>query len=551
MPINKKLLTMEDANSILQHFTKGFIDYYTLDTRNLTTTDNLVSYDFVDIIRFENSITFKIKNDFWTKGYMIKDCNLSSYSVSGSGNEIEVTGTGLEWVVLCLELSSSFKHTNPSELEYIIEYTGRVRPFFMTLQLSFKCVDSNGDPVVGAVFTDSSGTRTFTTNSDGKIYFNIYPDIVGRSHVTLKTRENNTQLTYKFPFIYVKSKFPVKFLNDNIVKNKNNILDFKFLHNDYSYLTDSVFFNGNNIKLKTGGNSYSLDSYSNGEFSFNVPVGGDDTLNMELFIEGNDYIERYSKFFEADTSYLSFDDSNDLKTELESENSAKTVLFTGDSLDDEINIDNDVSIIFDGDCESSLDNVFSVNNDAVLDISNIGFTGKNLINVIKGKVSLKNNNFVHCTDTIIKGSGNLNIDNCGFIDNAGCVNINGDVNIKNTSFDISDENYVDTSSVPFLDVYGNLDFDFCDFTIDLHDLESLGYSYVMLKIGGDFQSNSVNNNLLKKNNQFRMKNNTSVINVTTADDYEISSQNNKAMTWNIVNTNTVYNNYVKIIYGGS
>ena len=130
MVLNKQLLTMEDCNSILQHFTKGFIDYYTLDTRDLTSTDNLVSYDFVDIIRFENSITFKIKNDFWTKGYMIKDCNLSNYSVSGSGNEIEVTGTGLEWVVLCLELSSSFKHTNPSKLEYIIEKKDESTFFF-------------------------------------------------------------------------------------------------------------------------------------------------------------------------------------------------------------------------------------------------------------------------------------------------------------------------------------------------------------------------------------------------------------------------------------
>lgn len=544
MVLNKKLMTIEDCNSILQHFTKGFIDYYYLDTRDLTTTDNLFSYDFIDVIRVEGSITFKIENDFWTKGYMIKDCNLNSYSVNASGNEIKVTGTGLEWVVLCLELSSSFKHTNPSKLDYIIEYTGRIRPFFMTMQLSFKCVDSNGSPVVGAVFTDNGGT-TMTTNSEGKIYLNVNPAKPGGRHVALKTTENGTQLTYKFPFIYVKSKFPVKILNDNIVKDKNNILDFKFLHNSYSFLQDSVFFPGNNIKLKTGGNSYSLDSYEDGEFSFNIPVSGNDKLNMELFIEGNDYIERYSKFFEVDTSYLSFDDSEDLKTELESENSAKTVLFTGDSLDDEININNDVNIIFDGDVTSSLDNVFNVNNGAKLDISNIGFTGKNLINAIKGEVSLKNNNFVHCTDTIIKGNGNLNIDNCGFIDNTSCININGDVNIKNTSFDLSDEEYVDTGLVPFLDVYGNLDFDFCDFTIDLHDLESLGYSYVMLKIGGDFQTNGVDNNLLKKNDQFKMKNNTGVISVTT-DDYEITSQNNKAMSWNIVNTNTVYNNYVKM-----
>ena len=388
-----------------------------------------------------------------------------------------------------------------------------------------------------------------TTNSDGKIYLNVNPAKPGGRHVALKTTENGTQLTYKFPFIYVKSKFPLKILNDNIVKDKDNILDFKFLHNSYSFLQDSVFFPGNNIKLKTGGNSYNLANYEDGEFSFNVPVNSDDKLNMELFIEGNDYIERYSKFFEVDTSYLSFDDSEDLKAELESENSAKTVLFTGDSLDDEININRDVNIIFDGDVESSLDNVFNVNNDAILSISNSVFTGKNLINVIKGEVSLKNNNFVHCTSTIIKGSGNLNIDNCGFIDNNSCININGDVNIKNTSFDLGDDDYVDTGLVPFLDVYGNLDFDFCDFTIDLHDLETLGYSYVMLRIGGDFQTNGIENNMLKKNDQFKMKNNTGVINVST-DDYEITSQNNKAITWNITNTNTVFNNYVKMEYVG-
>ena len=549
MPINKKLLTMEDVNSTIQHFTKGFIDYYTLDTRDLTTSDNLFSYDFIDIIRAENSITFKIENDFWTKGYMIKDCNIDNYSVNTSGNKIQITGTGLEWVVLCLELSSSFKHTNPSELEYILKYTGRIRPFFMTLQLSFKCVDSDGEPVVGAIFTDSTGAIRFSTDSDGKIYFNVYPDKPGRSHVTLKTVENGTQLTYKFPFIYVKSKFPIKILNDNIVKDKNNILNFKFLHNSYSFLQDNVFFSGNNIKLKTGGNSYDLANYNNGEFSFNVPVSGDDKLNMELFIEGNDYIERYNKFFEVDTSYLSFDDSTDLKAELESENSAKTVLFTGNTLDDEINIDKDVNIIFNGDCESSLDNIFNVNNNSKLDISNIGFTGKNLINIINGEITLKNNNFTQCNDTIIKGSGNLNIENCGFIDNTSCININGDVNIKSTTFDLSDENYVDTGSVPFLDVYGNLDFDFCDFTIDLHDLESLGYSYVMLKIGGDFETNGVNNNLLKKNDQFRMRNNIGVISVTT-DDYEITSRNNKAITWNLINTNSVFNNYVKMVYIG-
>ena len=69
---------------------------------------------------------------------------------------------------------------------------------------------------------------------------------------------------------------------------------------------------------------------------------------MELFIEGNEYIDRYSQFFEVDTSYVSFDNTADLKAELESENSAKTVLYTGSFLEDTITIDKDVNIIFNG-----------------------------------------------------------------------------------------------------------------------------------------------------------------------------------------------------------
>ena len=32
---NKRLLTVEDANSVIQHFGRGFCDYYTLDTRGI------------------------------------------------------------------------------------------------------------------------------------------------------------------------------------------------------------------------------------------------------------------------------------------------------------------------------------------------------------------------------------------------------------------------------------------------------------------------------------------------------------------------------------
>lgn len=549
MPIDKKILTMEDANSVLQHFTKGFLDYYYLDTRDLTTEDNLFAYDFIDIYRVEDNIGFKIANEFYTKGFQIKDCNIEGYDVTASGNEINITGSGLEWVVLCLEMSSSFKHNNPIELEYIIEYTGMIRPFFKTHQLSFKCLYGES-PVAGKTFTDPSSGTTYTSNNNGEVFLNVNPAKPGERLIELNTTHNGTQTTYKFPFIYVKTKFPLKILNDNIIRDKNNILNFKFLYNTNPFLeNDDIFFNGNHIELRAANNTYSLGNYGDSEFSFNLPAVSAEKLDMEVYIEGNDYIERYSEFFEVEANYLTIDDSGDLKTELESDNSAKTILYTGDYFSQQINIDKDVNIIFNGECDTPLENVFNIYNNAKLSISNIIFTGQNLVNIIKGNVALKNSNFIQCEGTIIKGNGNLNIDNCGFIDNTSCININGDATINNSTFELSDDDYVNTALVPFLDVYGNLNFDYCDFRIDLYYLEELGYSYVALKIGGDFQTNGINNNLLKKNDQFKMLNNKGIIHVET-DNYTVSSKNNKAMTWNIVNTNTVYNNNVKIEYGG-
>lgn len=548
--MNKQLLCVEDANSVLQHFSRGFLDYYILDTRNLTIEDNLFAYDFVDIYRIEDTLKFTIANEFWTGGFQIQDCNIDDYSVDATGNEIEITGTGLEWVVLCLEMSSSFKHANLLELEYIIQYTGRIRPFYKTHQLTFKC-KNNDQPVAGKVFTDPETGTTYTSNANGEVSVNINPAKPGQRLLVLNTTHNNTQTTYKFPFIYIKSKFPIRNLNDNIIKDKKNLLWFKFLYNTNPFLQDEIFYPGNNIKLKIGNDNYPIDGYNHntGEFLFaDVPITAD-KLNMELYIEGNEYIDRYSQFFEVDTSYATFEDTMALKHELESDNCARTVLYTGDELEYQITVDKDVNIIFDGDVTSELENVFDVNNNANLSISNMIFTGKNLVNIIKGNVALKNNNFIHCTDKIIKGFGNLNINNCGFIDNKSCIDMNGDVNIKNSTFDLSDEEYVDTSLVPFISVYGNLDFDFSDFNIDLYNLDELGYSYVALKIGGDFKTNGIDNNLLKKNDQLKMLNNKGNIHVET-DNYIVSSKNNKAISWNPVNTNTVYNNNLKIEYRG-
>ena len=61
MGVNPKMLTVEDANSVISHFGRGFCDYYELDTRDLTSPDFWFAYDFIDIYRTEDIIQFSIK----------------------------------------------------------------------------------------------------------------------------------------------------------------------------------------------------------------------------------------------------------------------------------------------------------------------------------------------------------------------------------------------------------------------------------------------------------------------------------------------------------
>ena len=55
--MNNKMLTVEDANSVLEHFGKAVLDYYTLDTRLLSSA-NWFAYDFITIMKDVNTIIF-------------------------------------------------------------------------------------------------------------------------------------------------------------------------------------------------------------------------------------------------------------------------------------------------------------------------------------------------------------------------------------------------------------------------------------------------------------------------------------------------------------
>ena len=343
--------------------------------------------------------------------------------------------------------------------------------------------------------------------------------------------------------------FRSRLLNDSIVRDKTNLLEFEFLLDDEYNITEEMLFENNHIRLKVDGKYYEINEYANNVFSFEVPITGAYKVNMQLEINGNDYLDNYVLDYGVDTVYATFDSASALKTELEGDGSASTVVFSGSVLDASILVNKDVHLIFDGVCTSSLDSVFTVDDGAVFTVSNANFAGKNFITINNGSVELVDSSFNHCTSTIIKGTGDLTVDTCSFVDNNACVDVTGTVQVKNSLFDLSDTDYLDTSVIPFLDVYGDLNFDYCQFCLDLHDLTSLGYSYVMLRIGGDYMTNGIENNRLLKNEQFKMLKNTSEINVES-NNYHIIGRNNKAVTWNVINTNTVYSNQLTVAYTG-
>lgn len=552
---NKRILTTEDANSIIEHFGKGFCDYYLLDTRELETVDTWFAYDFIDVTRVTDSISLNIKNSLWTGGYRILDCNIESPTVSVSGTAISVSGTGLEWVVLELELSPEFNHGSIFELDYEVEYTPVIRPFYGDIALTMGFISKsivNGEivetPVSGLSVTDMVTGDSLTTDSDGLVTVVSDIDKAGDYDYILEAENNGVTVDYYFPYKRVQAELPVRLLNDSIVRDKTNLLEFEFLFDDEYNITEEMLFENNHIRLKVDGKYYEINEYANNVFSFEVPISGAYKVNMQLEINGNDYLDNYVLDYSVGTVYATFDSASALKTELESDGSASTVVFNGSVLDASILISKDVRIIFSGVCTSSLDSVFTVTG-GVFTISNANFTGKNFITINNGSVELVDSNFNHCTSTIIKGTGDLSMDTCSFVDNNACVDVSGTVQVKNSLFDLSDTDYLDNTLIPFLDVYGDLTFDYCQFCLDLHDLTSLGYSYVMLRIGGDYMTNGIENNRLLKNEQFKMLKNTSEINVES-DDYHITGRNSKAITWNIVNTNTVFSNQLTVDYIG-
>lgn len=689
--LNKKLLTAEDANSILYHFGKGFCDYYKLDTSGLTTADTWFAWDFVDVIRITDSIKFNIKNSLWTGGFRVMDSNIGSPSVDVSGDSIVVSGSGLEWVILVLELSPEFNYGEIFELDYQVEYKPVIRPFYEDIALTMGFLDGPYIASDNATLTDHNDSMwndvtyltrntedtTFTNTSDSRIYtrisnnviiefdlkyntgstspviqirdrstnvllsatrqqlglsnneythikiiindnqavisnstntntvvgdvtgFNIFYFRIGANETiqfknlkvssetpvtgmtvtdkvngetlttdssglvsvisplaehgdfdyVLEAENNGHTVDYNFPYQRIQCELPVVLVNPVLYRDKLNLLTFKFLFDDEYNITEDMLFEDNHIRLRANGVFYDVKEYHDDSFAFEVPLGLKDYADLHLIINGNEYLEDYTLDYSILTRFVTCEDSSDLKSELEGDNPAGTVYYVGSVLDETISISNDVRLVFSGLVECGLDSVFTVTDGASLVLDNVSFTGKNLVNISDGSVTVKNSSFQHCTDTIITGTGSLSVETSSFTDNYSCLDIDGDIILKDTLFDLSDNEYLDTVKPAFIRCFKDLTVDYCQFNLDLHGLTSLGLSYVMFYLGRDGTVNTVANKTLMKNEVFPVAKNTGTVDVES-EHYHITGKNNKCMIWTLQDTNTVYSNNLNVEYVG-
>ena len=546
MGVNPKMLTVEDANSIITHFGKGFCDYYELDTRDLVSPDFWFAYDFIDVYRTEDTIQFSINNSLWTLGYYISDCNINDYSVDIEYNRITITGTELEWCVLVLEFSPEFTYDDYVALDFKPEYLPCIRPFYDDINLVMGFMDAiTGEGVAGLTVEDLIKSESLTTDEDGLIEVTSSINRHGDFDYILSVENGGEEVVYNFPFTRIKAELPARLVNDTVYRDKLNLLTFEFLFDDIYNITQDMLFNNNEFVLIVDNVEYEVHLFDGNQFSFNVPIGSRNELTMTLQIGGNDYLNKYNLTYNVNCDFISFDNAAALKNELELDSSASVVVFTGTELDAQININKDVLIMFTDVVWSSNDSVFVVSDDATLRLQNCNFTGKTLVLLDEGNINCDTCIIQQSTDTLIKGEGNVVLKDCSFIDNISCVNVKGELDIQNSLFDLSDLSYYDSSSPAFITAYGDMSIDFCQFNVNLTDLTVLGLGYVLMLIGKDSTVNGVTSNELLQNEAFPVLKNVASVDVLSAN-YHIFGKNNKCMVWTVENTNTVYSNQLNV-----
>lgn len=553
MAFNKRLLTVEDVNSVIEHFGKAVTDYYTLDTRILVS-QTWFACDFIEIYRNTGVIQFNIQNSLWTGGYYIKDCNISDYEVTTNGNILNVTGIGLKYVVLVLELSSEYEFDDRFELSFNPKYTPFIRPFYEDLTLDIDFVNKNNQPVPNLEIYDSPNQETVYTDSSGHISI-IAPHTRPGDVDYLFDVVSDQILTYYMPFIALKADLPVIMMPNDIYKDKINRVMFKFLYDEEYDFTGNLLFGDNDISLVVNGKTYPLNSYNNANFDFYIDLTGyfGDSIEMNLIIGGNDYLNKSSFNFAKNINYFTTDDALVLKSEIENDTGSKTIIYGGDNLELPIEVNRDVTIEFTNLTHNNNGGLipFIVDNEAVLTLKRLDYSGENdasLVLLNNGNLICLDCKFQYCTNTvIISKKGDVTIENCVFDNNYSCIDVKDNLSVYNTSFNLDNDNFLDTESVAFISVLNNLTIDYCKFNIQISDLDNIGMGYLFFKIGKSCIVNNVKSANLLVNQSFPVKYNASSVNVELSR-FNIRNSTNKCMIWTIEDTNTVYSNDMVVEY---
>ena len=535
--MNNKMLTVEDANSVLEHFGKAVCDYYALDTRLLDDSD-WFAYDFITIAKSTDSFTFTIDNALWTGGYYITT-NINNPSVTGDENGLTVSVTGLEYVLLVLELSSDFSFNGTIfELAYNPVYFPFVKPFYESRSFSVGFRDKSDNPVAGVNILDKMTGETLTTDSDGLVTVNVAGGVNGLSKYQLQT---STGLDYYFPYVNIKADLPVILVNTSIFRNKRQLIGFRFLFDAGYNISDEMLFNDNNIFLTVNGVDYSVNSFNDATFDFMVDLENmdGDTVSMVLHIGGNDYLNPSKVVFVEQLSYFTTDNQSVLESELSSDDGADVIVFAGTSLEGMVNVDRDVTIRF---TEMLSGGVLQVNSNDVV-FENPNFNNTRII-VNGGDLTVRGGSFIHTTGVVIdnKSSGVVTVRDCSFVDNYTCISSKGNVLLGDCVFELADDTYLDTSTVAFIECLSDVRVDYCNFNISL-DVDTIGFGYLFFKLSGSVNGVGVSNLLV--NESFPTLKNTSNVNVVTGR-FHVYGKSNKCMIWTVENTNKVYSNEMMV-----
>ena len=531
--MNKKLITTEDYNGIIEHFAHGFIDYYTFNTSE--RDENIYSYDFLTVEKLTNKIRVTIENEMWTKGYYLLSAEGTNSPTSEvNGNIIEFSGTGITNVSFVIELSPEITRAQ-NDMPYKVNYPIYVRPFYkgFTQEVYFKTLTNN--PYANLTVVDVDGGNTYTTDANGKVNIPIIGGgKAGHHNHLIKVNNDEINLYYRL----IKAEYRVG-LESTVYRYYADTCTFKLYFNNNQSLSENDFYSNNDIYLIINGKRYDIQGHNLNEMYFDLPVFSSETIDIRFVMGGNEYIGAVKYDYTVELPIKEYYICPVLWHDYQKEELPEIIKFTGNYICGDV-LERDLKIIFTAD-RLTMDETFIVKN-CRLSLENLNIDEiEAKIKLDNGELELKNCNFSHSTDVIIEGNGNVILDNVSFVDNASCININGDLTVKNCLFELADNSYVDITKIPFIKAFGDINIDNTTFNIEIDSLDELGYSYVALMIDDKNTTNDVANNLLTKNNAFNMKNNTGNISVN-GNGYNITAN----FTWTIQNSNTVFGNNLKV-----